>query len=124
MYLTYNEYRDMGGTLDETAYTRLEYKARKLIDTYTFGRVKALESTPESVKMLMFELVALGDQDDNGGPVSSVSNDGYSESYAITEIDAKAENLIRSYLAGELDTDGTPLLYRGVVTLDESSLVE
>lgn len=116
MYLTYNEYHDMGGTLTETAYTRLEYKARRDIDAYTFGRVKALTETPESVKMLMFELVGLGDQDDNGGPVSSISNDGYSESYAVIDGATKAENLIRSYLAGEVDGEGTPLLYRGVVT--------
>lgn len=114
MYLTYSDYTNMGGTLTEAAYTRLEYKARSLIDAYTFGRVKALTETPESVKMLMFELVALGDQDDNGGPVSSISNDGYSESYAVTDNGTRAEGLIRSYLADEVDTDGTPLLYRGV----------
>lgn len=115
MYLTYSDYANMGGTLTEAAYTRLEYKARSLIDAYTFGRVKALTETPESVKMLMFELVALGDQDDNGGPVSSISNDGYSEGYAVTDNATKAESLIRSYLAGEVDVRGTPLLFRGVM---------
>lgn len=124
MYLTYNDYTDMGGTLSEAAYTRLEYKARRLVDTYTFDRVKALEPTPESVKMLMFELVALGDQDDNGGPVSSVSNDGYSKSYVVADNSTKAENLIRSYLAGEVDMEGMPLLYRGVVTVNDAGLVE
>lgn len=114
MYLTYSDYTNMGGTLTEAAYTRLEYRARSLIDAHTFGRVKALTPTPESVKMLTFELVALGDQDDHGGQVASISNDGYSESYAATDGATKSESLIRSYLAGETDGKGVPLLYRGV----------
>lgn len=39
MYLTYEEYSNMGGTVDETAFTRLEFKARQEIDFHTFNRI-------------------------------------------------------------------------------------
>lgn len=114
MYLTFSDYIDMGGTLTEAAYTRLEYKARRLIDAYTFNRVKALTETPESVKMLSFELICLGEQDEEGGQIASVGNDGLSISYTAVDSKEQAESLIRSYLAGEVDAEGTPLLYKGV----------
>jgi len=114
VYLTFSDYIDMGGTLTEAAYTRLEYKARRLIDAYTLNRVKALTETPESVKMLSFELICLGEQDEEGGQIASVGNDGLSISYTAVDSKEQAESLIRSYLAGEVDADGTPLLFRGV----------
>ena len=114
MYLNYEEYVDMGGTLNETAFSRFEFRARKLIDQHTFGRLMGLTEQGEVVKKLMFELVSLEEKTQNG-VVQSVSNDGYSETYAIADSEQKTVSLIAAYLSTEKAEDGTPLLYRGVM---------
>lgn len=114
MYIDYSEYTEMGGTLSDVAFFRLEFKARTLIDQHTFGRVKALTETPESVKKLMFELISVEEREENG-VIQSVSNDGYSETYAVVNNEQKSTCLIAAYLAQEKTADGTPLLYRGVM---------
>lgn len=43
MYLTYEEYTEYGGTLDETAFQDLEFDAETTIDWYTFNRLKRPE---------------------------------------------------------------------------------
>lgn len=113
MYLTFNEYVKMGGSLDEAAFYRLEFKARKLIDRLTFGRLMGLPEQPETVKKLMFELID-AEQDEKNGVLQSVSNDGYSETYATEGAGQKSVSLIETYLSTEKTEDGTPLLYRGV----------
>ena len=42
-YLTYEEYQELGGTLEETPFDIVELEAQKSIDKYTFGRLKDLE---------------------------------------------------------------------------------
>lgn len=124
MYLTYAEYKVMGGQQSESAYTRLEWKARMLIDEYTFGRLREEETIPEAVKRLDFELVGmLGNMDLSGegyaGVVDSESNDGYSIKMAAGTVLTAAEtmiqmgNLIETYLANEKTAAGVPLLYCG-----------
>ena len=41
LYCTYEQYQTAGGTLDETAFTPLCFRASKLIDRATFGRAEA-----------------------------------------------------------------------------------
>ena len=120
MYLTYEEYQDsMCGTLSESVFGRLEFKARKAVDAATFGRVAADKPVREAVKRLVFELVSLyaaGDISD-GVLVSGASNDGVSENYVTlseTEMQQAADELIHLYLSGEITSEGTPLLYLGV----------
>ena len=121
MYLTHEEYKGWGGTLDSAAFSRWEYSARALIDRHTFKRVSGMVETPESVKRLVFELVGMAEQQgrqQDGTVVASFSTDGYSESYAkpLTAVEAQAAMaaLVVQYLSGEKDDAGTPLLYRGV----------
>ena len=123
MYLTYEEYAEMGGTAAEAAFSRLEYMARKRIDRYTQNRVKAMEEVPEAVKRCMVELINAMNITDptvtaSNAPLSGFSNDGYSESYAEPMTAETLENnlyaLIRCLLSGEADDNGTPLLYLGV----------
>ena len=40
-YLNFNEYKVLGGTLDETPFSILEMQAQLIVDKYTFGRLKA-----------------------------------------------------------------------------------
>lgn len=123
MYLTYEEYAEMGGTAAEAAFPRLEYMARKRIDRYTQNRVKAMQEVPEAVKRCIVELVnAMGVTDPtktaSEAPLSGFSNDGYSESYSEPMTAQVQENnlygIVRSMLSGELDENGTPLLWLGV----------
>lgn len=57
MYLTYEEYKAMGGSLNETAYPRFERKAEYYMDNWTLDRIKNLEEIPECVKDAMFEVI-------------------------------------------------------------------
>jgi hypothetical protein len=114
MYLIYDEYTEMGGTLNEAAFSRLEFKARKLIDQRTFGRLTGLTEQSETVKKLVFELIATEEKEQNG-VLQSVSNDGYSETYAVANNEQKSTCLIAAYLSQEKAADRTPLLYCGVM---------
>ena len=124
MYIDLTYYLNNGGkqSMTDAAFTRNEYRARKLVDKMTQGRVKKMANVPEAVERLMVELVTL--EDNQGAELAekqaakSFSNDGYSETYAdpltgeqMKEIEC---NLISEYLSEETDDEGTPLLYLGV----------
>jgi len=108
MYLTYEEYQAFGGKISETDFSRFSYRAKRELDKATFDRLVSKEAD-ENTKRCMFELVEYI-ADNNGGiaAVSSVSNDGYSVTYAETKTPEKAlYGIIYAYFA---DTD---LMYRG-----------
>lgn len=136
MYLTYDEYTQMGGnTLDEAAFENLEFEARSQIDYWTFNRLINEETLPEAVKRCMFKLITLlnakqlaltvGMPEADGtikrGNVMSESNDGVSVSYGVlsanevvqsTEDDI--ETTIRQYLGTVKNSLGQKVLYRGI----------
>lgn len=123
VYLTYAEYMAYGGTLTSVEFSALEFRARKRVDYLTDSRVRDMAEVPEAVKRCIYALIdvdaAAGLQGQIHNPtVTSFSTDGYSESYgkAVGAADAEAgmQRLIGTYLYGELDDDGIPLLYRGV----------
>lgn len=138
MYLTYEEYSDMGGTLDEAAFTDLEFEARAYIDWVTFNRLhKQLNNIPESVKECMYHIIrivqnkleamnvgigaAAAESSKYGAGIASQSNDGVSISYntlsardVIETSEAQINQAIRRYLSGVKDTLGHQLLYRGL----------
>lgn len=123
MYLDYETYVSMGGTVDSAAFPRLEYMAEKRIDRYTQGRVKAMEAVPEAVQRCMVEVIGVMSKSDptktaSTAPLSGFSNDGYSESYAepmtADGLEANLYGLILDYLSTETDDNGTPLLWLGV----------
>lgn len=118
-YLTYTEYKALGGTLDEMPFKILELEARKQVDKYTFGRLIELSTQITEVKVCIFKLI-----EELNGYVSEINNniasesiDGYSISYTQNKtqvIQETSKNLIRTYLAECKLEDGTPYLYRGV----------
>lgn len=118
MYYTENGGKEMTGA----AFSRVEYRARKIVDRYTQGRVQKMQEVPEAVKRLMVELITL--EASQGGAVidnpvvTSFTNDGYSETYAAPMTPERVKetegNLIIEYLLSETDDTGTPLLYLGV----------
>jgi hypothetical protein len=122
-YLTYDEYKEMGGAVPQTEFIQLEFKARKRIDYLTDSRVKDMANIPEAVKMCMMSLItveaAVGVEAQVLNPVvTSYNTDGYSESYgkAMGAEDAAVSMnaTIRTLLYGETNDEGIPLLYRGV----------
>ena len=122
-YLTHDEYKQYGGTLDANAFLPLELKSRKRIDYLTDSRVQNMASVPEAVKLCAYALIAIegavGVEAQATNPtVTSFNTDGYSESYG-NALDANAarvqmNKVIGEYLYGERDDNGVPLLYRGV----------
>lgn len=123
MYIDRTYYKANGGTeMDDAAFSRNEYRARKIVDRLTQNRVTKMAQVPEAVQRLMVELVTLeatqGAAALDNQPVSSFSNDGYTETYAqplTAEMVKQLEmDLVVDYLAEETDDNGTPLLYLGV----------
>lgn len=125
-YLTYAEYKALGGTLEETPFNVLELKAQKEIDRYTFGRLQTLPTQVNEVKVCVYELIKKLDNYQNAETnqakgISSESTDGYSISYgtktsdSVSSMNKDIENCIKTYLAECKLEDGTPYLYCGVV---------
>ena len=124
MYIDLEYYKSNGGIdMTDAAFDRNEFRARKLVDRLTQGRVQSMAQVPEAVKRLMVELVGIeatqGAEQMQHQVVASFSNDGYSETYAdpltgerVKEIEC---NLISEYLSEEVDDHGIPLLFLGVV---------
>lgn len=138
-YLTYDEYSEMGGTLDETLFNTLVLDAQGYIDWYTFNRLWKeewrTEDVMERVKICMYQLISLvaakqnliTPQGTNAGginvnaQVSTQSNDGVSTTYAVlsgellfSHAKKEIEDTINRYLNGIVNSVGRKLLYRGL----------
>lgn len=129
-YLTYEEYKALGGTLDLMPFNLLEFEARKRIDIRTQNRLKGVDSKdiPQEVKLCEYAMInsiknyaSSTNNVANSGNVASESIDGYSVSYLtslqISEVikskDAELEDIIRTYLLGVI-FNNEYLLYAGV----------
>lgn len=136
MYITYEEYTEYGGTLDEIAFNNFAFKAGSVIDWWTFNRLQNEPEIPEKVKRCMFVVIDLLQTQDaattvgasttdnnttKSAGIASESNDGVSTTYntlsakdALDSIDAKLASTITMYLQGVRNSLGHRLLYRGV----------
>lgn len=123
-YLNYEEYRNLGGTLEETPFNISELEAQKNVDRYTFGRLKDLEKQSDEVKVCIYKLIGLIEtynsyEKQNKG-ISSETTDGYSVSYGQANEsisiakNSEIKNIIKTCLAECRLEDGTPYLYVGV----------
>lgn len=125
-YLDYNEYRLLGGTLDQTPFNLLEYEARRKIDERTFGRLKNVKKIPQEVKMCVFALInsinSYGSSTErNSKNIASESTDGYSVSYVtggtiqemIQSKSVELNDIINTYLIGVI-VNGEHIMYIGV----------
>lgn len=121
-YLTYQEFKALGGTLDEMPFNLLEYNARKKIDERTFGRLINKGQEYKEVKLCIYNMIttlnSYSSYDTQNKAISSESTDGYSISYgtpqkSTTEAkNSELEDTINSYLANVV-IDDVPVLYRG-----------
>ncbi len=121
-YLTYQEFKTLGGTLDEMPFNLLEFNARKKIDKRTFGRLVDKGQEYQEVKLCIYNMIttlnSYSSYDTQNKAISSESTDGYSISYgtpqkSTTEAkNSELETSIDTYLAN-LVIDDVPVLYRG-----------
>ncbi len=135
MYLTYNDYQNMGGTLEETLFNELEFEAECQVNWYTFNRLKKETTYPEELTRCMYALIKIiyevqqasllgddGSGDNNiRAAVASQSNDGVSASYNVISASQavelskdKIEQTIQKYLQGVMNSLGQKVLYRGL----------
>lgn len=129
-YLTYEEYRALGGTLDLTPFTLLEFEARRRIDIRTQNRLKEIDSNdiPQEVKICEFKMIdSMSSYDEtlsnvaNNGNVASESTDGYSVSYitsdkvsdVISSKDKELNTIMHQCLVGVI-VNGEHIMYAGV----------
>lgn len=123
-YLTYDQYVELGGTMDELPFRLAEIKARARIDAMTQGRVTHMAAVPEQVQAAMMEIIQV-DQTYSAAaqaaaPVAaSFTTDGYSETYGSVEsrtaaIEKQLTASIETLLDGITDDYGMPLLFAGV----------
>ena len=121
-YLTYQEFKALGGTLDEMPFNLLEFDARKRIDKRTFGRLVDKGQEYQEVKLCVYNMIttlnSYSSYDTQNKAISSESTDGYSISYgtpqkSVTEAkNSELEDIMNSYLAN-IVIDNVPVLYRG-----------
>lgn len=144
MYLTFSEYTEYGGTLDEAAFNDLEFDAESTVNWYTFNRLKKPEWAEaldtEELKRCMYQLIKLKQMENEllasstGGAgwgvgwtkeagITQESNDGVSTSYntlSSGELLAQfsgaktKEELMDKYLGSIVNDLGRRLLYRGI----------
>lgn len=127
-YLTYEEYKSLGGNLDKTPFNLLEFEARKIIDGNTQNRLINVSEIPQEVKLCIFKLInsILKFSDEGNSQNSNIASeniDGYSVTYNNVSLD-QIENVVKSknielndivynYLLGVV-VNNAHLLYRGV----------
>ena len=116
MYLSYVDYGNMGGELEETAFERLALRAQKYVDRLTHGRLQKDTDVRRCVQLAMWALIgAMQESDEHGGrSVEQMSNDNVSVRYAAVADERRYAQIVREYLAGEVNDAGTELLYAGV----------
>lgn len=124
-YLTYDEYKALGGSLDQTPFNLLEYEARRIIDNRTLKRLQGINQIPQEVKMCMFSLINTINNYANQGQtsknISSESVGSYSVSYAtgtqiqetINSKNAELTDIVLNYLTGVI-VNGEHVVYLGV----------
>lgn len=121
-YLTYEQYSNIGGTLEKSAFERVIFAACAIVDYYTQCRLQENASENEKVQYCVRDLCeyidanndvkykAITTKSQSAGGVSE------SESYAQKSSDDVRNDMydvVCMYLSAEVDNNGTPLMYKG-----------
>ncbi len=122
-YLTYEEYTEIGGTLDLTAFKRNIDRACGFIDLHTQSRLQTVLEVSQRAKACVRDLVEYLANNVSGAKAvthksQSAGGVSESESYATKttdEINAEMLCIVYDYLISEKDDNGTPLMYRGAM---------
>jgi hypothetical protein len=115
VYLDFNRYTEMGGTLGSAAYPMYYHRAQSVIDAITHGRVRGETPARPAVQYAVYALVeALSAAGADGNDVQSYSNDGVSVTYAVKDMHTRLVDIATEYLRYETTASGVSLLYAGV----------
>ena len=122
-YCTYPEYQAAGGAVSEQVFGVLCSRASRLIDSATFGRAEDHAAGCESCRQMLADACAqivdlLAAQLAVGAApgAASVSNDGYSVTFASNASLSAAVRFEAWYvLENALGSDPHGLLYRGIL---------
>lgn len=128
-YLTFIEYKKLGGTLEnENSFNLLEYECRQKINIRTQYRLKKLDKQPSEVKLCILNLIKIIEEEYKknsqkfNGNIASESVGRWSVSYMtgsqIKEVldikNIEVENCISEYLNGVI-VDNVNVTYLGVL---------
>lgn len=125
-YLSYEEYQELEGTLEEVPFNELEFECRRIIDSRTQNRLKNADEIPQEVKLLENKMIQtlqgyyVSLEKAQSG-VASENTDGYSVTYISSSqisqlIEGKIDVLqvlVSTYLFGVI-VNNEHLLYCGV----------
>lgn len=125
-YLSYEEYMELEGTLEEVPFNELEFECRRIIDSRTQNRLQNADEIPQEVKMLENKMIQtlqgyyISLNKAQSG-VASENTDGYSVSYISSNqisqlIEGKIDvlqDLVSTYLFGVI-VNNEHILYCGV----------
>ena len=121
-YLTYTEYKEIGGTLEETAFNRNIDCACAMIDIRTQSRLEKFGDIPRIVKIVCADLVSYIANNTVDKSVTSRSQSAggvsESESYATKTAEDYANDLDKIFepLALVKTKNGISVLYRGAMS--------
>ena len=121
IYLTYAEYKEIGGTIDETAFIRNIDRACAMIDNRTQSRIECFEDIPQLVKVVCADLIDYISTNTVEKTVTSKSQSagGVSESegYAVKTAEDYSADLERIFepLSVVKTKNGVSVLYRGAM---------
>lgn len=122
LYLTYDEYIEIGGTLDDTAFNRSIDRACAMIDNRTQSRLQCFKEIPKIVKVVCADLLdyistntvekAVTSKSQSAGGVSE------SESYATKTAEDYSADLDRIFepLSVVNTENGISITYRGAMS--------
>lgn len=120
LYCTYEQYQTAGGTLDEAAFEPLCARASRLIDRYTFGRAEphaggcaVCAALLADACIQIVDAMSAAQSACTVPGASSVSNDGYSVTFASGALSERLAAEAQSVLTNTLGNDPHGLLYRG-----------
>ncbi len=123
IYLTYDEYKEIGGSLDLTAFNRNIDRACTMIDIRTQERLEAFEDIPKIVKTVCADLVEYISTHTTAKPVVSSKSQSAggvseSESYAVKTAEDYLTDIERIFepLATVKTKNGISLLYGGAMS--------
>lgn len=122
IYLTYEEYSNMGGVLDLTAFNRNIDRACAMIDNRTQSRLECFDEIPQIVKVVCADLVDYISTNTVDKTITSKSHSAggvsESESYATKTAEDYSADLDRIFepLAVVKTENGISILYRGAMS--------
>lgn len=122
IYLTYEEYSEIGGILDLTAFNRNIDRACSMIDNRTQSRLQCFDEIPQIVKVICADLVDYISTNTVEKIVTSKSQSAggvsESESYATKTAEDYSADLDRIFepLAVVKTKNGISILYRGAMS--------